>query len=182
MHTFSDNAGRTWTIVIHVAAIKRVRGLLNVDLYKLVDDGFKSLGELLGDPVRLVDVLYVLCQDEAHARHVSDEEFGRAMYGDAIHQATEAFLEELIDFFPDPKGRNSLRKIVDESRKVRRRLMDRVEQVLASFDADHEATRLLNSFGIVPASSDSTPALSPSPNSSAWPKPVAGNAGTTPPP
>jgi hypothetical protein len=34
MRTFNDNAGRTWTIAINVAAIKRVRGLLNVDLYK----------------------------------------------------------------------------------------------------------------------------------------------------
>lgn len=164
MRTFNDNAGRTWTIAINVAAIKRVRGLLNVDLYKLVDDGFKPLGALVGDPVMLADVLYCLCKEEADARNVSDEDFGRAMFGDAIHQATEAFLEELIDFFPDPKVRRSLRKIIAESRKVRSRMLDRAEQVLESFDADREANRLLRSFGIAPESSASTPALSPSGN------------------
>jgi hypothetical protein len=148
-----------------VATIKRVQGLLKINLYKLLDDNFKGLGELLGDIIQLVDVLYCLCKEEAEARKVSDEDFGRAMFGDAIHQATEAFLEELIDFFPDPKVRRSLRKIIAESRKVRGRMLDRAEQVLESFDADREANRLLRSFGIAPESSDSTPALSPSGNS-----------------
>jgi hypothetical protein len=165
MRTFTDNAGRIWTITVNVAALKRVRGMLNVDIYKLVDDGFKGLGELLGDVIQLVDVLYCLCKDEADARKVSDEDFGRAMFGDAIHQATEAFVEELIDFFPEARVRSSLRKIVAESRKVRDRLLGRAEQVLESFDADREANRLLSSYGIAPASSDLTPAPSPSGNS-----------------
>jgi len=61
MHSFPDNAGRTWTVAINVAAVKRVRGLVNIDLYKLVDDGFRPLGELVADPVQLADVLYCLC-------------------------------------------------------------------------------------------------------------------------
>ncbi len=65
MKTFTDNAGRTWTVSINVAAIKRVRGLLDVDLYKLVDDGFQPLSKLVSDPVQLADVLYCLCKDEA---------------------------------------------------------------------------------------------------------------------
>jgi hypothetical protein len=37
MHTFVDNANRTWEITINVAVIKRVRGLLDVDLNSLVE-------------------------------------------------------------------------------------------------------------------------------------------------
>jgi hypothetical protein len=165
MHTFNDNAGRTWVIAINVAAIKRVQGLLKVNLYKLLDDNFKGLGELLGDIIQLVDVLYCLCKEEAEARKVSDEDFGRALAGDAITLATDAFLEELIDFFPEARARSSLRKIVAESRKVRDRLLGRAEKVLEGFDADREANRLLRSFGIAPESSASTPAPSPSGNS-----------------
>ncbi|MDW8265237.1 MAG: hypothetical protein RMJ52_07880, partial [Gemmataceae bacterium] len=131
-----------------------------------LDDHFKGLGQLLGDPVKLVDVLYVLCQDEAHARQVSDEDFGRAMFGDAIHRATEAFIEELIGFLPDPRGRQALTTILTEARKVRQRIIERAEAVLANFDADYEANKLMHSFGIVPACSASTPAPSPSPSSS----------------
>ena len=51
-------------------------------------------------------MLYVLCKPEADERNVSDEDFGRAMAGDAIEQATTTLLEELVDFFP--KGRREL--------------------------------------------------------------------------
>ena len=33
MRTFNDNAGRTWTVAINVGAIKRVKGLLDVNLH-----------------------------------------------------------------------------------------------------------------------------------------------------
>jgi hypothetical protein len=67
MRTFTDNAGRTWTIAINVALVKRVRGALNLDLFKLLDEGARPLGELLADPVRLADVLFCLCK-EHHRR------------------------------------------------------------------------------------------------------------------
>lgn len=165
MHSFTDNAGRTWTVAINVTAVKRVRGLLKIDLYKLVDDGFKGLSALVGDPVQLADVLYCICKDEADAKQISDEDFGRALAGDAITLAADAFLEELIDFFPEAKARTSLRKIVTESRKVRNRLLSHAETVLDQFDAEREANKLIRSFGTVPESSASTPAPSPSANS-----------------
>ena len=65
MRVFKDNAGRSWTIAIHVAAVKRVRGLLSLDLYSLLDERFAGLAKLLADPVDFVDVLYVLCKDDA---------------------------------------------------------------------------------------------------------------------
>src|SRR5262245_29421790 len=121
MHTFNDNAGRNWTVAINVAAVKRVRGLVGVDVYKLVDDGFKPMAALLSDPVQLVDVLYCLCKEEADARKVSDEDFGRALGGDAIHHAAEAFVEELIDFFPNAQARAGLKRVVAAGKKVRDR-------------------------------------------------------------
>lgn len=105
MKTFTDNAGRTWTVQVNVAAIKRVRGLVGIDLYKLVDDGFQALAKLVSDPVQLADVLYCLVKDEADAKQVSDEEFGRGLAGDAIMLAADAFVEESI-FSPMPaRGR-----------------------------------------------------------------------------
>jgi hypothetical protein len=165
MHTFTDNAGRTWTVAINVAAVKRVRGLVNIDLYKLVDDGFKPLGELIADPVQLADVLYCLCKDEADARNVSDEDFGRALYGDAITMAAEAFVEELIDFFPDARAREGMRKLSAAGKKVKARLLDHAEKVLDQLDPEAEAQKLIASFGSSPGSSGSTPAPSPSPSS-----------------
>ncbi len=111
MKTFTDNTGRKWTIEVNVQAIKRVRGLIDVDLMDAV--GGDLIERLLGDPVLLCDVVYCLCKPEADERGISDEEVGRAMAGDAIEEATEALLEELVDFFP-PKKRALLRKAMDK--------------------------------------------------------------------
>ena len=111
MKVFKDAVGREWTVEVNVQSIKRVRGLLDVDLMDAV--GGDLIERLLGDPVLLCDVVYCLCKPEADERGISDEEFGRAMAGDAIESATGALLEELVDFFP-PKKRALLRKAMDK--------------------------------------------------------------------
>ncbi len=166
MHSFTDNACRTWCVAINVAAIKRVRGLLDIDLYQLVDDGLKQLGKLVSDPVQLVDVLYVLCREEAIARGVSDEDFGRALAGDAITLAAEAFVEELIDFFPDARSRAGLRKVIEAGRQVREKLLDHVETQLQQLDVNQAVHNLIASWTNSPASSASTPDPARSVNSS----------------
>ena len=98
MHTFKDNADRDWQLAINVTAIKRVKDLLDVDLLEVT--GVELLGRLAADPVLLCDVIYCVCKPQADAQGVSDEDFGRAMGGDAIDTATTALLEELVDFFP----------------------------------------------------------------------------------
>lgn len=164
MKTFTDNAGRTWTVQVNVAAIKRVRGLLGIDIYKLVDDGFQALAKLVSDPVQLADVLYCLLKDEADAKQITDEEFGRGLAGDAITLAADAFVEELIDFFPDARARAGIRKVIDAGRKVRERLLRHAETLLERIDPEIEATKLIASFGSSRASSDSTPDRSHSAN------------------
>ncbi len=104
MKTFSDNANRTWSVTINVDSIKRVRSLLDVNLLDAIDG--KLLEQFISDPILLCDVVYVLCKPQADSQNLSDEEFGRAMAGDAIDSATTALLEELVDFFP--KGKREL--------------------------------------------------------------------------
>ena len=101
MKTFTDNAGRTWTVAINVECIKRVKTLLSVNLLDAIEG--KLIEDLVSDPVLLCDVIYAVCKPEADTNEVSDEEFGRAMAGDAIDNATTALLEELVDFFPSGK-------------------------------------------------------------------------------
>ena len=98
MKLFTDNAGRAWTVVINVDAIKRVKSLLGVNLLDIVDG--KLLEQLVTDPLLLCDVIYCVCKPEADSRNVSQDEFDRAMSGDAIDGAQAALLQELVDFFP----------------------------------------------------------------------------------
>lgn len=125
---FKDNEGREWTISVNVATIKRVRSLLNVNL--IADDLKKVIGDILGDPVLLVDLLYVVCKQQADERNLPSEAFGAAMYGDCIHAATVAFLEELTDFTPYPRDRVRLRRVIQEINNTIVKAADYLDKML----------------------------------------------------
>lgn len=158
MHTFTDNCGRTWTVTVNVEAVKRVRGLLNVDLLEVLDG--KLLERLAADPILLCDLVYCLCKPEADAKGVSDEEFGRAMAGDAIDGATVALMEELVDFFPRER-RRLLAKALAKLRMLESKAVDVAMQKLESpaleREMDEALARLTDSSGSLPESSASIP-------------------------
>jgi hypothetical protein len=160
MKTFTDNAGRTWTITINVDAIKRVRGLLKVDLLEIVEGTL--IERLLRDAVLLCDVVYAVCKPEADTRTVSDEDFGRAMAGDAIEHATTALLEELVGFCPSPRDRANLGRVLETTRRYMEKARDLIDQRIARGDLDRIGEQALatamNSSGVAPALSASSPA------------------------
>jgi len=103
MKAFEDARGRTWVLAVNVVTCRRVKARLDIHLPGLAEDRAKGLVELLGDALRLVDVLYVLCQDQAEKAGVTDEQFGEAMAGDALAAAADAFVEAWTDFFHGPQ-------------------------------------------------------------------------------
>ncbi|MCC6425713.1 MAG: hypothetical protein IT435_02710 [Phycisphaerales bacterium] len=160
MKQFKDNAGRTWTVDINVATLKRVRGLTGVDLMQVIEGTL--IEKFIRDPVLLCDVVYAICKPEADVAKVSDEEFGKAMAGDAIEAATGAVLEELVAFCPSPRDRANLGRVLQATKNVMERARDVVEKKLESGELDRLANRLLQNAGAsstsAPASSESTPA------------------------
>jgi len=155
MKTFTDNAGRTWTVAINVDAIKRVRDLLDVDLLEIVEGPL--IEKLIRDPVLLCDVVYAVCKPEADAKGVTDEDFGRAMAGDAIEHATKALLEDLVGFSPSPRDRANLQRILETTWNVMDKARDAIEARLATVDAEQIVAQALASAG---SSSGAAPALS----------------------
>ena len=127
MRTFNDNAGRTWTLAINVDAVRRVRSIVNVDLLKAVEG--KLIEKLVGDPILLCDVIYVICKPEADQRSITDEDFGRSMAGDAIDHATTSLLEELVDFFPKSR-RALLTKALGKFRQLETKAIQLVDKQL----------------------------------------------------
>lgn len=125
MKTFTDNTGRTWTLVINVDAVRRVRALANVNLMDAVEG--KLIERLVSDPVLLCDIIYAVAKPEADANKISDEEFGRSMAGDAIDSATTALLEELVDFFPRDR-RRLLGKAMEKLKTLNQMAVRAVEQ------------------------------------------------------
>ena len=159
MRTFRDNAGRSWNLALNVYAVKKVRDLLGLDLLDLGGSdkpGEGLLYRLIADPVLLVDVLYVVCKDQADQADVSDEQFGQAMAGDVIDAATKAFLEELADFTPSPRDRARARKVIEATWK----LIDRAQDLLdakAEKELPAAVEALLAEMQVLGSSSTSSP-------------------------
>ncbi|MBK9128179.1 MAG: hypothetical protein IPM13_10305 [Phycisphaerales bacterium] len=159
MKTFTDNAGRTWTLAINVGAVKRVRDLLGVDLLSVFESDL--IERLYRDPVLLCDVIYTVCRPEADALGISDEDFGRAMAGDAIDHATQALLAEVVSFFPSPRDRANLQALLTKAQAVMDRARDKVEAAVLAIDPGRLVDQMLGpsggSSGAAPASSASNP-------------------------
>jgi hypothetical protein len=99
MSTFTDNAGRTWTVSVTFGSIKRVRDLIGVNLARLEDGDPPLLTRLGTDVMLLCDVIYSLIKPQADQQDITDEEWAAAMGGEAILSAHNAFYEALQDFF-----------------------------------------------------------------------------------
>jgi len=139
MRNFKDENGKPWTLSVNVGTVKKVRGLAKVDLLDLRDGNL--FNELAADPVKLGDVLWVLCEDEAKAAGIDEIAFGRALAGDALEAATSALLEEIVDFFPKPQ-RDLLRKALAKGKEMQERslakAMKQVDKALAEWQDDDE--------------------------------------------
>lgn len=168
MHTFSDNLNRRWTVSVNVATAKRVRAVLGVDLLAVGGDGGAGIIDLIGDPIRFVDVLWLLVESDAARLGVDDEDFGRALSGDAIADATDAFVRALVDFFPNPRDRKAVQTAYERMTALLERGRDKIESALEDpdlerrmveeFDRRLAASTLGDSSTSSPASPGSTPA------------------------
>jgi hypothetical protein len=104
MRTFKDSTGREWQVVINTNAIKRAKDTAGVNLVEIADAdaGSRLYGRMLLDPVLVVDIAYGVCKPETDTRKFSREDFNAVLVGDAIAEARQAILEDLVDFFPNP--------------------------------------------------------------------------------
>ena len=155
MKTFKDNEGRTWTVAVNIATVKRVKTLLSVNLLDAIEG--KLIEKLATDPILLCDVIYVVCKPEADQNNITDEQFGKAMAGDAIEHATVALLEELVDFFPNAK-RLVLRKALGKFQMVESMAIETANKYLDSPEMEKRIETALknitDSSGILQESSE----------------------------
>lgn len=144
MKTFTDCMGRTWTVTINVGTIKRVKTMLGINLLEAITDDLAE--KLKNDVCLLVDVLYVICKNEADVKNITDENFGEAMAGDVLENATNAFLDELIDFFPAEK-KMILRKAINKVNQAEKKALEMGNKYIENMEIEKQIeTKLLNIF------------------------------------
>ena len=161
---FTDREGRFWDVDINVLTIGRVRKALDINLLELVLPE-STLAEKLSDPVLIVNVLYVLCKDQADAASITDEQFGQSLTRDSIEDGWEAVLEGVVNF--SPRGvRPAYRKVLEKAQKVRTIQEAKALTMAESPEFDQMLNRALeklqtaasNTAGSLAESSASTPA------------------------
>jgi len=157
MHSFRDRLDRQWNLEINVGSIKRVKGLIGVDLLAVFADKMKLVHDLLNDPMLLVDTIYALCEPQAKALGITDIEFGEGFCGDSLEAATESLLEELADFFRSPQQRQTLRAILAKAKEMEDQTHIQAREKIAALDVQSEVRRSLAKFPGSLASSESIP-------------------------
>ena len=125
MEKFKDTEGKEWEIKITISTIKHVRNELKVDLSDL-----ESIRVLGNDICLLVDCIYTCCKEEADKSGITDQQFGERMAGESIERASDAFMDELINFFPAQKA-NLLRKTLARTREILEGQTEEVEKRIA---------------------------------------------------
>ncbi|OQA77866.1 MAG: hypothetical protein BWY31_04429 [Lentisphaerae bacterium ADurb.Bin242] len=136
MKSFKDARGDTWEIEVNVASLRRIRGITDFDVLKIVEtgkEGIAAITALSEDPVKLAEVLYAACKTQCDAKSISEDEFLSRLSGDPVADATDALLDEIVDFFPNAK-RMTLRKILEVSRKRSASMKSELESVLKNPD------------------------------------------------
>ena len=166
MRQFTDTKERVWEVELNVRQMKRVRDVLGIDLVNVIQAGkdgtvaTDTLDRVANDPILLVDILWVLCEGQAKAAGVTDDDFGSSLAGDSISDATKAFLDELVDFFPGAR-RLFLKKAVDLARKYETENLEVLEKALNSPEFEERLKTSLRPPSASRESAASTPAPSP---------------------
>lgn len=127
MHSFTDNKGRVWEIDINIAAARRVKSLVGVNIVALYENKFERLAGLLSDPIAICDVIFAIVKPEADRQGVTDEQFGEAMAGDSIEQAAEAFYRAIVDFCPNPRMRKVMQGALGALSEFNQRVAARLD-------------------------------------------------------
>ena len=127
MPCFKDINGKNWPVHITVGSLKRVKNMTDVDLIAADQKLFETLAE---DPITLVNVLYAAVKPEADSAGVTDDQFGEALAGDALFDATEALMESLCDFFPQPAKRALMKKAMGKFRKLEAMTISTIDKKL----------------------------------------------------
>lgn len=123
MRQFTDTAERSWNIQIGIDSCRRVKEATNgrVDILANAEGKQHDVFLVLQNDIELlVQVLFVLCQQQAEKAGISETQFAEALDMTTVERATTAFTEAIIDFFPSRRrglyhdGLAMARQIADE--------------------------------------------------------------------
>ena len=128
MKIWKDAEGHAYETKITVAEIRDVKTELGINLMDIATGDL--LQRISEDVILLCDILYVINRSQAKEYGIDDAQFGRNLYGDALEEATRAFMEEMINFFPNQRTRQLLTKAMTKGQERMDKALDLAEKTL----------------------------------------------------
>lgn len=138
MAKFTDANGKTWDVFIDIPIIKKLREN-QLDVLNMFSGKMEVFEQIIGDPVKLVDTMWLVCERQIAERGMDEDGFARSLFGDALLSAADALVEGVCDFFPDPKRRATLRAVLRKSREAEGMMMDRAMAQVEAMDVSEMA-------------------------------------------
>jgi len=99
MRTFTDTAGRNWTISLNLGTAMAVKDKLGIDLLQPEAGDPPLLTRLGTEEMLLGEVLCALLGSQFETHKVTEDDVRASFDGATLLAAQNAFYEELVDFF-----------------------------------------------------------------------------------
>ena len=96
MATFNDRKNQAWRIQLDAPMIESIKSAHGVELVNLESDPLQAIRF---DPLKLVAVIYNICEEQITERGLSPIEFGKLL-PIPPDSMVDALTEAIIDFFP----------------------------------------------------------------------------------
>jgi hypothetical protein len=96
MAKFKDRDGREWSIALDYLVVEKVESATGFNILDLFDP--KVAKDLTG--LKLLAILWAICESEAESRKMSRDDFKRAFDPDSVAEAGSQLEIELINFSP----------------------------------------------------------------------------------
>jgi len=155
MKTFTDAAGRTWTLTLTLGTAMKVKAKLDIDLLQPEAGDPPLLTRLGTDEMLLGEVLCAMLEGQFETHKVADDDVRAGFDGQTLLAAQKAFYEELIGFFRS-RGRNDRAKAVAKQMAMIDAAVTAVETRIDALDIDATIRGAMS--GASPGPSASPPA------------------------
>ncbi|HOI56116.1 MAG TPA: hypothetical protein PLP01_12760 [Phycisphaerae bacterium] len=135
MKTFTDAAGRTWTISLNLGTAMAVKAKLDIDLLQPEAGDPPLLTRLGTDEMLLGEVLCAMLEGQFETHKVTADDVRVGFDGQTLLAAQKAFYEELIGFFQS-RGRNDRAKAVAKQMAMIDAAVTAIETRIDGIDID----------------------------------------------
>ena len=137
MKSFTDKTGESWDLDLNIGAAMRLKSRLDIDIENAVTfdksnnpEDVSLLERIAEDSILLFNVIFILCVKQVQDRKLTQEQFAERFTGDTIEAATDALLDEIVNF-SRPAKRIVLQRLRQISKEYSDRAGKQLDQVLA---------------------------------------------------